>query len=28
LNAPVWKTGVTVTLKDPQGNVRATYIVP
>ncbi len=28
LTAPVWKSGVTVTLKDPQGNVRATYIVP
>jgi LysM repeat protein len=28
LSAPVWKTGVTVTLKDPQGNIRATYIVP
>ena len=28
LNAPVWKTGVAITLKDPQGNVRATYIVP
>jgi len=28
LSAPVWKTGVTVILKDPQGNIRATYIVP
>jgi LysM repeat protein len=28
LSAAVWKSGVTVTLKDPQGNARATYIVP
>ena len=28
LSAAVWKTGVTITLKDPQGNARATYSVP
>jgi len=28
LDHPVWKSGKTVTLKDPQGTVRATYLVP
>jgi LysM repeat protein len=28
LNKPVWESGDTVTLKDPQGNIRATYTVP
>lgn len=28
LDHPVWESGDTVSLKDPQGNVRATYQVP
>jgi hypothetical protein len=28
LNASVWASGKTVTLRDPQGNVRATYKIP
>lgn len=28
MEVPVWQSGETVTLKDPQGNVRATYQVP
>jgi len=28
LASPVWKSGSTVTLRDPQGNVRASYEVP
>lgn len=28
LSTPVWESGDTVTLKDPQGNERATYTVP
>lgn len=28
LAAPVWKSGSVITLRDPQGNVRATYTVP
>jgi LysM repeat protein len=28
LNNSVWESGETVTLKDPQGNIRATYSVP
>lgn len=28
LDHPVWSSGVTVTLRDDQGSVRATYVVP
>lgn len=28
LNEPVWQSGETVVLRDPQGDVRATYTVP
>jgi LysM repeat protein len=28
LSQPVWTSGTTVTLRDPQNNVRASYVVP
>jgi len=28
LDQPVWKSGDTVVLKDPQGNERASYLIP
>jgi hypothetical protein len=28
LEQPLWQSGVTITLKDVQGNVRSTYLVP
>jgi len=28
LTQPIWQSGVTITLKDTQGNVRSTYVIP
>jgi LysM repeat protein len=28
LEQPLWQSGVTITLKDVQGNIRSTYLVP